>query len=293
MKRINKAVIPVAGLGTRFLPATKAIPKELLPIVDKPALQYVIEEALASGISEIILVTNPLKDLIQEHFSSTTIYDKVLKDRGKHHILNDLYDLNEKVNIRSIYQNKPLGLGDAILTAKEAVGNEWFIVLLPDMLVEADPPCTAQMIKVWKEAGKPVILAGHAEKEVISRYGVIDVDQNIKFNIKKKKKVSRLIEKPKSEVIQSDLFIAGRYMWPPTVFNYLKDAKAGKGGEVQLTDALIKIVKNEGMVAYESNGVIHDTGDKIGYLKANFYYGMKREDLKKELWDYIDTLKRR
>ncbi|OGQ49309.1 MAG: hypothetical protein A3I09_04010 [Deltaproteobacteria bacterium RIFCSPLOWO2_02_FULL_47_10] len=291
MKKINKAVIPVAGLGTRFLPATKAIPKELLPIVDKPALQYVIEEAIASGITEIILITNPLKDLIQEHFSSATLYDRILKDRGKHPILRDLYDLNAKINITSVYQDKPLGLGDAILTAKEAVGDEWFVVLLPDMLVDSKPPCTAQMINVWKETGKAVISAGHAKKEVISQYGVIDIDRSIKFNTTGVHKVSRLVEKPKPDEVQSDLFIAGRYILPPTTFNYLEEAKPGSGGEIQLTDALIEIVKNDGMIAYESNGILHDIGDKLGYLKANLYYGMKRENLKDELFDYINTMK--
>lgn len=287
MKRINKAVVPVAGLGTRFLPATKAIPKELLPIVDKPALQYVIEEALASGITEIILVTNPLKDLIQEHFSSATLYDMVLKDRGKHHILAGLYDLNAKIKITSVYQDKPLGLGDAILTAKEAVGDEWFIVLLPDMLVDADPPCTAQMIGAWRKTGLSVILADHAKKEMISQYGIIEIDRGAKLDVKGAYKISRLVEKPRAEDVKSDLFIAGRYLLPPIVFSYLKEVRASNGGEIQLTDALTEIVKRDGMIANELRGVLHDTGDKLGYLKANLYYGMKREGLKSELLDYV------
>lgn len=292
MKRIRKAVIPVAGLGTRFLPATKVVPKELFPIVDKPALQYVIEEALSSGITDIVLVTNPLKDLIQEHFSSTTLYDKILKERGKRDMLEDLYDLNEKINIISVYQDKPAGLGHAIMCAKEAVGDDWFVVLLPDMLIDAEMPCTAQLIKAWKKTGKSVILADHAQKEMISQYGIIGIDQKKPIGFERAHTVACLVEKPKVEDAPSDLFIAGRYLLPPKVFEYLKDVKPGAGGEIQLTDALSSIVKNEGMVALELNGVLHDTGDKLGYLKANIYYGMKMEGLNKQLLSYMETLKK-
>lgn len=288
MQKITKAVIPVAGLGTRFLPATKVIPKELLPIVDKPALQYVIEEAFFSGLSEIILITNPLKAVIEDHFKNSTLYDNALKERGKHHMLGNLSELNANIKITSVFQDKPLGLGHAVLCAREAVNNEWFVVMLPDMLMDSEPPSTLQLINDFNETGKSVILAAHASREMISQYGIIDVDKKTRRS--GLYKILNLVEKPKPEEAPSDLFIAGRYLLPPTVFSYLGGIKPGSGGEIQLTDALIKLVENEGMFARELNGVVHDTGDKLGYLKANLYYGMKREDLRDELREYLGKL---
>jgi UTP--glucose-1-phosphate uridylyltransferase len=290
MQKITKAVIPVAGLGTRFLPATKVIPKELLPIVDKPALQYVIEEAFYSGLSEIILVTNPLKSVIEEHFSNSTFYDSVLKECGKHQMLGSLRELNANIKVTTVFQDKPLGLGHAVLCAREVIGNEWFVVMLPDMLMDSEPPPTLELIKDFNRTGKSVILAAHAPREMVSQYGIIDVDVNAKTGASGLYKISGLVEKPKIEEAPSDLFIAGRYLLPPTVFTFLEDVKPGSGGEIQLTDALKKIVKSEGMFAREMKGVLHDTGDKLGYLKANLYYGMKREGFRDELRRYLDTL---
>lgn len=281
--KITKAVIPVAGLGTRFLPATKVVPKELLPIVDKPALQYVIEEAVNSGLTDIILVTNPLKSLIEEHFTSGTAHDELLKERGKHHLLKSLHELNEKINIHTVLQDKPLGLGHAVLCAKEAVGDDWFVVLLPDMLIDSKVPCTAQMVKIWKEVEKAVIATEHAPREKISQYGIIDVLPCA--NREDLYKVKSLIEKPKLEEAPSDLFISGRYLLPPSVFKYLEQTKPGAGGEIQLTGALSELVDNDELYAFEFKGVLHDTGDKIGFLMANIHYALKNEG-------FADKLKR-
>lgn len=290
MKTITKAVIPVAGLGTRFLPATKLVPKELLPIVDKPSLQYVVEEAVAAGVHNIAFISNPAKSQIESHFKSYTVYDELLKRLGKHHLLKDLNELNKYINISTIFQLEAMGLGHAVSCAREFVGNDWFVLLLPDMLIDAEKPCTAQMIDVWKETGKGVIATGHAEPEMISQYGIIAPDKTYKNNNSRVYKVQGLVEKPKLEEAPSDLYIIGRYLLPPTIFDYLEKAKAGKNGEIQITDSLQELAQKDGLFAYEFEGVLHDTGDKLEYLKANLYYSMKHAKYRGPLLDYIKTL---
>lgn len=290
MKTIKKAVIPVAGLGTRFLPATKIVPKELLPIVDKPALQYVVEEAVASGIYDIAFISNPAKSQIESHFKSHTVYDELLKRLGKHHLLHELNELNKHIDIRTIFQLDALGLGHAILCAREFIGDDWFMILLPDMLIDSEVPCSQQMIDVWEKTGYGVIAAGHAAPEMISQYGIIARDNDYKTEDKRISKVSGLVEKPKPADAPSDLFIVGRYLLPPEIFKYLENVKPGKNGEIQITDALYELAVNEGLLAYEYEGVLHDTGDKIEYLKANIYYSMKDETYKKPLSEYINSL---
>lgn len=280
MKQIKKAVIPVAGLGTRFLPATKVVPKELLPIVDKPALQYVIEEAVESGLHEIILVTNPAKEMIEQYFNSNTVHDELLKAQGKSGALKDLYALGDKIKITTVLQKEAKGLGHAVMCAKEAVGDEWFVVLLPDMLFDCVIPCSAQLLNVWEKTGKGVIAAGHAPREMIPHYGIIALEKCMTESVCK---ISGLVEKPKLEDAPSDLYIAGRYLLPPAVFKYLEKVKPGQGGEIQITDALLELAKHEGLYACEYEGVLHDTGDKLEYLKAVVYYAMKRPEYRAAL----------
>ncbi len=273
MKKIKKAVIPVAGLGTRFLPITKTIPKELLPIVDKPAIQYVIEEAVASGLTEIILVTAKGKGLIEEHFRTGTEYDNILKSKGKSDLLKDLNELCGKIKIRTVFQSEPKGLGHAVGCAKDLVGDEWFVVLLPDVLIDSKVPCTKQMIDVWNEFGKAVLATEHSPKETLSSYGVIGIGRTLKERIYE---VKTLVEKPKPEDAPSDLTIVGRYLLPPEIFTYISKTEPGAIGEIQITDALQDLAKEKGMIAYEFEGFLHDTGDKAGYLEANNYYSAKR-----------------
>jgi len=289
MKTIKKAVIPVAGLGTRFLPATKVVPKELLPIVDKPSLQYVVEEAVSAGLAEIILVTNPVKTIIEEHFSNNSVYDDLLKSFGKHHLLADLNSLNKKIEVRTVMQNEAKGLGHAVLCAKEAVGDEWFVVLLPDMLIDSEPTCTAQMIDIWKKTDKGVIATGHAPRELISQYGIIAPDKGYKGE-KGTYKISDLVEKPRLDNAPSDLYIIGRYLLPPTVFGYIEKTPTGAGGEIQITDALRELAKKEGMLAVEHKGTLHDTGNKLEYLKANIHYALKDDRYGKEIKGYLRSV---
>jgi UTP--glucose-1-phosphate uridylyltransferase len=285
MHRIKKAVIPVAGLGTRFLPATKVVPKELLPIVDKPALQYVVEEAVESGIREIIFISNPAKAVIEEHFRSDTVRDELLCKQACPEALGDLYKLNNRIKITTVFQKEPLGLGHAVLCSKDAVGNDWFMVTLPDMLMDSKVPCTAQLIESHARCGCGVISVSHAPKEMIPHYGIVDIGKGKKTG--GLNKIEALVEKPKLEDAPSNLFISGRYLLPPEIFKYLENTRPGKGGELQITDALIELVGKEGLYAHEFDGVLHDTGDKLGYLKANIYYAMKNEAFKRELREYV------
>lgn len=290
MNSVRKAVIPVAGLGTRFLPATKIVPKELLPIVDKPSLQYVVEEAVASGIYDIAFIANPAKSQIESHFKSHTVYDELLKRLGKHHLLHELNELNKHIEIRTIFQLDTLGLGHAVLCAREFVGNDWFMLLLPDMLIDADVPCSQQMIEVWEKTGNGVIAAAHAVPEMVPQYGIIARDETYRTYDRKISKVAGLVEKPSLKDAPSDLFIAGRYLLPPRIFKYLEKVKPGRNGEIQITDALLELALKDGLMSYEFDGVLHDTGDKIEYLKANIYYSMKDETYRRTLVEYINSL---
>lgn len=268
--KITKAVIPVAGLGTRFLPVTKVVPKELLPVVDKPAIHYVVQEALGAGLTDIILVNHPNKRLIEEYFNNDTAYDRLLSSKGKEELLRDVAEMNKKINVRTLYQTEQIGLGHAVLQAKEAVGDEWFMLILPDMLVDARPGCCEQMVDIWRRLNKALISAGHAPREMVSSYGIIGIDGPAGPRLHK---VSHLVEKPAPEDAPGDLFIAGRYILPSSVFGFIQRSRPGRMGEIQITDALCELAGIEGLYAYEFEGVLHDVGDKQGYLKANMYYG--------------------
>lgn len=283
MVKIRKAVIPVGGLGTRFLPATKTLPKELLPIISKPSLQYVIEEAYQSGITEIILVTSPIKGLVEQHFKSDTPYDKALAQKGKTNLLIDVNNLINKLKITSVIQHEAKGLGHATLCAKEAVGNEYFLLMLPDMIVDNPIPCAKQLIDVFKKVGKGVLSTEKKPKEELSKYGVFNVD-SVDGRLMK---LSGLIEKPDPKDAPSSYIVSGQYLLPPSIFKLIENTKPGALGEIQITDALDKLAKTEGLYGYEFEGRLFDTGDRLGYLEANIYYGLKDEKLKKQLIDFI------
>ncbi|MCD6215093.1 MAG: UTP--glucose-1-phosphate uridylyltransferase GalU, partial [Candidatus Desulfofervidus sp.] len=276
IKPIKKAVIPVAGLGTRTLPATKAIPKEMLPVVDKPLIQYIVEEALASGIEEIILVTRQGKDSIENHFDSDYELETLLAQRKKGETLATIKNIVDMINIISVRQKHPLGLGHAILCAKSLIFNEPFAVLLPDDLVDSETPCIGQLLDVYQETGSPVIAVERISTEVW-RYGVINPEQERE----RLYKVKGLIEKPRPEEAPSDLGVIGRYILIPQIFDILEHIPFGRGGELQLTDALHRQTQMNTVYAYEFEGKRYDAGNKLGYLEANVVFGLKHPKLGK------------
>lgn len=271
MANVKKAVIPVAGMGTRFLPVTKSVPKELLPIGTKPTLQIVVEEAAKSGIEEIVLVTSPDKTEIENFFRTDTAYDRKLKEAGKESNLSGLYDLLKNVRITAAPQVKPKGLGHAILCAKEAVGNEPFIIILPDVLIESKTPCCRQLIDAFEKTGCAVGATEHTPKSHIHLYGIYDIEKTDgHFHY-----ANGVVEKPTADEAPSDLSVVGRYLFPGDVFKILEETPPGKGGEIQLADAMNTLAKAGRMAAYEYEGRQFDTGDPAGFLEANIYYGYK------------------
>jgi len=269
---VRKVVIPVAGLGTRFLPVTKAVPKELLPIGVKPTLQLVIEEAADSGITEVILVNSPQKKLIDEYFNNGSQYDKLLKERGKEHLLKEQRELLERITVRSVLQDQPKGLGHAILCAKDAVGDEPFIIILPDVLIESEKPCCRQLMDAYEKTGCSVNATEHTPHAQIHLYGIYDIEKSDgRFHWAKS-----VVEKPSADEAPSDYSVVGRYLFTPDVFGILENTTPGKGGEIQLADAMNTLAKQGRMVAYEYEGQQFDTGDEQGFIKANVFYGMKK-----------------
>jgi len=285
MTSVKKAVIPVAGMGTRFLPITKAVPKELLPIGTTPTLQIVIEEAAASGIEEIVLVTSPDKAEIADYFRTDSAYDKKLKTLGKEGLLEDLYSLLSRVKVTSAPQEKPKGLGHAILCAKDAVGDEPFIIILPDVLIESKVPCCKQLIEAFETSGCAVNATEHTPRHQIHLYGIYDIGRSEgSFHYAR-----AVVEKPSAEDAPSDLSVVGRYLFPAEVFKVLEETPPGKNGEIQLADAMNTLAKAGKMVAFEYKGRQFDTGDPVGFLQANVYYGYHRhkEDMEKFIEEII------
>jgi len=280
---VKKVVIPAAGLGTRFLPMTKVFPKELLPIVDKPALQYVIEEAVDSGIDEIILVISKGKETIAEYFTHNKEYEAKLKELGKEKLLDELNDFIKRFKITLAYQDEPKGLGHATYCAKDAVGDEPFILILPDVIIESDPPCSKQLIDVYNRIGKSVIYTEHTPRDQLHLYGVLDLESSVG----PLHKIRQMIEKPSADEAPSDLTIVGRYLFTSSIFPLIEQTKPGKGGEIQITDAMTELAKTEGLYAFEHEAKVFDTGDKLGYMRANVHYGVRNSDfgenLKKEI----------
>lgn len=284
MVQVRKAAIPVAGMGTRFLPVTKAVPKELLPIGTKPTLQIVIEEAAASGIEEIVLITSPDKAEIANFFRSDTVYDRKLKAAGKENMLDGLYSLLKKVKITLAPQEKPRGLGHAILCAKKAVGNEPFIIILPDVLIESKVPCCRQLVDAFDKTGCAVNATEHTPKNQIHLYGIYDIERSDgPFHYAR-----GVVEKPKADEAPSDFSVVGRYLFPPEVFKVLEETPPGKGGEIQLADAMNTLARSGRMVAFEYKGRQFDTGDPLGFLQANVYYGY--QSYKGALEKFVDEV---
>lgn len=284
--KVRKAIIPAAGLGTRFLPATKAQPKEMLPIVDKPTIQYIVEEAIESGIEDIIIVTGRNKRAIEDHFDKSYELEDELSKQGKHELLNIVQDISNLVDIHYIRQKEPRGLGHAILCAKSFIGNEPFAVLLGDDIVDAQVPCLKQLIEIFNEYKTSVLGVQKVPKQDVPNYGIVDcrpVDDRV-F------KVKDLVEKPDIESSPSDVAILGRYIITPEIFNLLEVTIPGKGGEIQLTDALKKLIGIEAMYAYDFIGKRYDVGNRLGFLQATVEFALKRDDLKDNFSSYLKGL---
>ncbi|WP_352419494.1 UTP--glucose-1-phosphate uridylyltransferase GalU [Proteiniborus sp.] len=281
--KVRKAIIPAAGLGTRFLPATKAQPKEMLPIVDKPTLQYIIEEAVESGVEEILIITGRNKKSIEDHFDKSVELELELEKKGKTDLLEEVRKISDMVNIHYIRQKEPLGLGHAIHCAKSFIGNEPFAVLLGDDIVYADKPCLKQMIEAYDEYKTTILGVQEVAREDVSKYGIVDG----KFIEDRVYKVKGLVEKPDVENAPSNIAILGRYIINPAIFEILEHTKPGKGGEIQLTDALKELAQREAMYAYNFEGRRYDVGDKQGFLEATVEYALRREDLREEFLDYL------
>ena len=289
--KVRKAVFPAAGLGTRFLPATKAQPKEMLPLVDKPIIQYGVEEALAAGCDQIIIVTGRGKSAIEDHFDHSYELEKLLEEKKKTDLLQIVRQISDMIHVAYVRQKEALGLGHAVLMARELVGNEPFAVLLADDVVDADIPCLRQMIDVFNETQCSVIATQVVEGPAISAYGVLDVKPaDGRFN-GRLYEIVNMVEKPKLEEAPSKLAIIGRYVLTPALFEALLETKAGTGGELQLTDGMKLLLKKERIFAYVFDGKRHDTGDKLGFLKATVEFALQRNDLGSDFREYLKNLK--
>ena len=289
-KKVRKAVFPAAGLGTRFLPATKAQPKEMLPLIDKPIIQYGVEEAIASGCDQIIMVTGRGKSAIEDHFDTSYELERMLEDRGKTDLLKIVQQISDMIHIAYVRQKEALGLGHAVLMGAELVGDEPFAVILPDDVIDAPVPCLKQMIEVYNETGCSVLATQVVEGRGISAYGVLDAKPVAgKYN-GRLFEVRDLVEKPKFEEAPSNLAIIGRYILTPNIFEMLSSIQPGSGGELQLTDGLRALLKKEKIYGFTFEGKRHDAGDKLGFLKATVEFALKRDDLGKDFREYLKTL---
>src|SRR5436305_3077405 len=289
--KVRKAVFPAAGLGTRFLPATKAQPKEMLPLVDKPIIQYGVEEAMAAGCDQIIMVTGRGKTAIEDHFDVSFELEKILEEKGKKDLLKVVRQISDMIHVAYVRQKEALGLGHAVLTARELVGHEAFAVLLADDVIDAEVPVLKQMIRVFEQTQCSVIATQIVEGAAISAYGVLDVKPADGRQGGRLYEILNMVEKPPFEEAPSNLAIIGRYILTPTIFDVLEHTPVGKGGELQLTDAMRLLLKREKMYAYVYEGKRHDTGDKLGFLKATVEFALKRDDLGGPMKEYLRTLK--
>jgi UTP--glucose-1-phosphate uridylyltransferase len=281
--KVRKAIIPAAGLGTRFLPATKAQPKEMLPIVDKPTLQYIIEEAVESGIEEILIITGRNKKSIEDHFDKSVELEFELESKGKYDLLEEVRNISDMVNIHYIRQKEPKGLGHAIHCAKSFIGNEPFAVMLGDDIVENGKPCLKQMMEMYEQYKTTILGVQEIAEEEVSKYGIVDG----KYIEDRVYKVKGLVEKPAVEDAPSNIAILGRYVITPAIFEILEHTEPGKGGEIQLTDALKVLAQREAMYAYIFEGRRYDVGDKQGFLQATVEFALKRDDLREEFLQYL------
>ena len=284
--KIRKAVFPAAGLGTRFLPATKASPKEMLPLVDKPLIQYSVEEAVSSGCDSILIITGRDKTAIEDHFDISFELEHTLKEKGKDELLEQVHSISELAQITYTRQKQALGLGHAIYQAKNFVGDEPFAALLADDVVDAEKPALRQMMDVFEKYGDPVIATMQVEGEAISRFGVIDADE-VEPGVFK---VKDMVEKPPFAEAPSDLAIIGRYIFTPDIFEAIEKTEPGAGGEIQITDAMRRLLKKRPLYAVKLDGRRHDAGDKLGFLIATVEFALKRDDLADDFRDYLKTL---
>ena len=284
--KVKKAIIPAAGLGTRFLPATKAQPKEMLPIVDKPTIQYIIEEAVEAGIQDIIIVTGRNKRSIEDHFDRSIELELELERGGKQEMLTMVKEISEMANIHYIRQKEPRGLGHAILAAQHFIGNEPFAVLLGDDVVVAKQPCLGQMLDVFREYQTSILGVQTVDRQVVDKYGIIaghQVDDRVY-------KVTDKVEKPSLEEAPSNVAVLGRYIITPEIFRFLETQDAGRGGEIQLTDALKRLAKEQAMYAYDFMGHRYDVGTKAGFIQANIEFALRTDELREEMKDYLQRL---
>jgi UTP--glucose-1-phosphate uridylyltransferase len=289
--KVRKAVFPAAGLGTRFLPATKAQPKEMLPLVDKPLIQYGVEEVIHSGIQNIIIVTGRGKSSIEDHFDVSFELEHLLESRGKKELLASIRSISELTEICYVRQKEALGLGHAVLRAKELVGPEPFAVVLSDDVIDSDIPCMRQMLDVYEYFGASVVALMEVPEESISAYGVVDADPTPHNGTRDRLfRIRNMIEKPKASEAPSNLAIIGRYVLTPEIFTSIESIQPGKGGEIQLTDGLRHLLRNRPIYGYRFDGTRYDAGDKLGFLKATVEFALKRYDLGNTFRDYLKTL---
>jgi UTP--glucose-1-phosphate uridylyltransferase len=288
-KPVRKAVFPAAGLGTRFLPASKATPKEMLVLVDKPVIQYGVEEAARSGIDNIVIVTARGKSSMEDHFDVAFELESLLEQRGKLEHLDEIRRIRQLANLSYVRQGEPLGLGHAVLVAKNLVGDEPFAVVLSDDVIDATPPALKQMIDVFHRVNGPVILVERVPPESVSSYGVIAIDESVNLG-SGVYKIADLVEKPRREDAPSNLAIIGRYILTPDIFPSLEATARDKSGEIQLTDGLRHLLKSRPLYACEVTGVRHDTGNKLGFLKATAYFALQRPDLADPFRRYLEEL---
>lgn len=286
MKKVKKAVIPAAGLGTRFLPATKAQPKEMLPIVDKPTLQYIIEEAVNSGIEDILIITGRNKKSIEDHFDKSVELELELEKSGKEDLLKMVRDISDMINIQYVRQKEPRGLGHAVLCAKNFINNEPFAVILGDDIVDSKKPCLKQIMEVYDEYNTSILGVQRVDKNDVNKYGIIDA-KHIEDRVYL---VKDMVEKPDLEKSPSNIAILGRYILTSDIFDILQEQKPGKNGEIQLTDALKTLCSYQAMYAYEFEGKRYDVGDKFGFLQATVEFALKNPAIRDEFATYIKAI---
>lgn len=284
--KVRKAIIPAAGLGTRFLPATKAMPKEMLPIVDKPTIQYIVEEAVESGIEDIIIVTGKGKRAIEDHFDNSFELEQNLMEKGKFQLLDEVLKSSKLVDIHYIRQKEPKGLGHAIWCARKFIGDEPFAVLLGDDIVKAEKPCLKQLIDQYERYNASILGVQTVANRDVTRYGIVDgrsIGERF-YN------VNSLVEKPKQDEAPSNLAILGRYILSPKIFEILGKQKPGAGGEIQLTDAIACLNKYEAVYAYDFEGIRYDVGEKMGFIQTSIEFALQREELRNQLLDYLSSI---